>query len=180
MADFEYVEWTGDTAVTSGRLTQMSENDQHVKDFAYAQPRGVLGWSQSTSDRGLQFGQVGNWYTFNGLETDIEVEEDRLIRATYHCYGVWGGHSGIKEVGSKILLDNERTFGNSRFLVWASKMNAHPVVMRIGKLTAGSHNFKVQHSVIQGSSDQGVEFRATNGQPHLLIVEDIGAYVGAS
>lgn len=184
MATFDYVEWERRTPITVTRMNQMSENDQYLKDRIDAMPQGILGWAKKTSNRNMANQDVGpnEYIEMANFEVEVTIEEDRLIKATYKCRNVTGGNAqGIRILGTRIIIDGNTNFGAINMQAESNSTRAFPPLIHVGPVSAGAHTFTIEHAVISGAAADGlapnVMFEATATSPHLLVVEDIGAYV---
>lgn len=179
MAEYDYVEWSpsGITPVTGQRLFQMSENDQHLKDLVDAGPKGIIGWAQRSSDRELGNPTVGDWYNADDLIVTCDIEENRLIRATYRCHSVFGGSKkGVRTLGARIIMNGTTVWGVCQGQVEQNYTRGFDPIIFIRNVSAGTHTFRVQHRIAAGDITN-VSWQATAQSPHQLIIEDIGTYV---
>jgi hypothetical protein len=182
MAVFNYIDWVARKPITASDLSQMSENDQYLKDYTLSLPQGILGWTEKDTDRAMGSATVGTWYTMADFSVTVDVPEDRMIKAIYVCKSVNGGSSaGVKGLGARIRHTNpDTTFGRIDVTVEQMYRRACPPVIHVGTLTAGTHTFTVEHVVYSAVNTGGILFEATTAGPHQLFIEDIGAFVDES
>ena len=175
MAKYEYINWTSNTPLSADRLSQMSENEQHLKDLHTEGPQGVLAFSWSTNIRNAKVGHRDPIDYSSNLDTTFTVGENRLIRATFHQTGArCTSSSGTHELHTKLLLDDERTWGY-RYDVLHGRIRAGtPDVVRVGTLTAGEHTVKPQFVIFGGSLPNYFQMLGWPNDPMYVLIEDLG------
>jgi len=174
MAEFEYVNWTSNTPLSADRFSKMSENDQHLKDLNTNGPRGVLGFAFYGASRNAAGLTTRNWVDYNSaLTLNFTVGENRLIRGTFHQTGARSAQDGVREVHTKLLLDEERNWGYRYQILHGKLRSATPDVVRVGTLTAGEHTIRPQFAIWQGRGGYFTMYGWPN-DPMFVLVEDLG------
>lgn len=169
MANFTVVNWPPLTELTSTRMQQMMDNDQHLKDLVDAGSYGVLGTpGKKTSSQGSITSEVA----LTSLSVSGTTLSSRNYKITLSIRSFSTTVAGdvfqltVKQDGSLVIGE-----WNLYFPVAGTGINGGSYVTTLVP-AAGAHTYQAYATRITGTGTGTLDASSTG--PATLIVEDIG------
>lgn len=169
MANFTVVNWPPLSDITSTKLQQMMDNDQHNKDLISASALGSIGQAKKTANQGSI---AGTETLISGLTVSGSVEANRVIKITVSLRSFFS--TVVNDVFALRIKQDSTQIAEFNLYMYAANVGAAGgSFITYVTPSSGSHTWDVYAIRNTGSGTGTLEASAT--APAVTIVEDIGS-----